>query len=105
MQLIVERDIKMHNDDVRAALHSFADYIKRNANRFITTEPDQLTPVETKDRKRRIEQLAAATENLGKDNSTTYAQFETILGALHKLGMYPTNTLLGAVAHSFGVAA
>jgi hypothetical protein len=97
-------DTKMQNHHTRAALQSFADYIKRNSGKFVTTEPNQLTPNETSRRKQHIEELAAATENLTHEDSTTYSQFETILGELHKLGMYPTNTLLSAVDRSFDVA-
>jgi hypothetical protein len=88
-----------------SALRCLAAYVGCHSDKFVRSGPDLLGPAETESRRRQIKELAAATDNLAVRSDATYGQFEVILGELHKLGMFPTNSLVSDVAHAFHAAA
>ncbi len=88
-----------------AALRAVADYVGRHSSLFASDGPQMLTPEQ---RTRRIRQIETVGEKLSslaiavEDEGVSYQQFEALLGELHKLGFFPTTSLVSDVARAFG---
>jgi hypothetical protein len=82
-----------------AALQAVADYARKNAALFVRGGP----VMGDGSQRQQIETLAGAIEKLAeptKVGSIKYQDFEAILGQLHKLGFFPENAQVSAVARA-----
>ncbi len=90
--------------DRAAALKAVAEYVLRHSHVFATDGPRMLSPEQRQRQQQRIEAVAKKVGELAvpaERGEVSYEQFETLLGELHKLGFFPTTSLVSAVAHSF----
>jgi hypothetical protein len=85
------------------ALAALADYVRTNSALFVRSGAQMLAPVETTQRRRRIEALADKLDELAataREGLIKYPEFEVVLGALHAAGFFPDGGLVSAVAQA-----
>lgn len=85
------------------ALKAVAEYALRHSALFVRDGAKLLSPELASKQKERIEAVAKEIGALAapaEQGQVTYAQFETLLGQLHKLGFFPEMSLVSAVARA-----
>lgn len=88
-----------------AALRAVADYVGQHSSLFAIDGPQLLSPEQRSQRTRRIETVGEKISSLAsvvEQDGASYQQFEGLLGELHKLGFFPTTSLVSDVARAFG---
>lgn len=86
-----------------AAMLAVAEYIRQNGKNWVRSGPAMPTAVEAA---RREQQIAMVADRLGElalsalGGEARYAQFESLLDDLHRLGFFPDIALVSAVARS-----
>ena len=83
------------------ALRCLAAYVRQHSDLFVRSGPNVPKPEESATRRRQIETLATAMEDLSTSLGATYEPFEEMLRGLHRLGMFPPNGLVSEVALAF----
>jgi|SoiMethySBSTD1v2_1073268.scaffolds.fasta_scaffold627329_1 hypothetical protein len=86
-----------------SALRALADYVRRHSALPAIDGPHMLTPQQKSQRIRHIEMVGEKISSLAsvvEEDGSCYQQFETLLGALHKLGFFPTTSLVSEVARA-----
>jgi hypothetical protein len=89
--------------EINQALIDIADYTRTHAGTFVQDGPASLSPADAARRTGKIATLADELNGLAASALTgqaLYAQFETILRSLHRLGFFPELDLVSAVARS-----
>jgi transcriptional regulator with XRE-family HTH domain len=89
--------------EVNKALVDIANYTRVHAATFVREGAAALTDVEGGRRIATISRLSDELNVLAAsalEGGALYAQFETILGALHRVGFFPDMSLVSSVAHS-----
>jgi hypothetical protein len=88
-----------------AALRAIAEYVRRHSSLFAIDGPHMLSPEQRAQRMRHIETVGEKIKSLAlavEEDGVGYQQFEALLGELHKLGFFPTTSLVSDVARAFG---
>jgi hypothetical protein len=86
-----------------SALFSIAEYTRQNAGSFASDGASLPSGDEADRRKTKIAALAEELKALGAaalNGAASYAQFEAILGGLHRLGFFPDIALVSDVARN-----
>ena len=87
-----------------SALRALAEHVKSTSSMFARSGPKLLSPLEEKERQRRIEKLGAQFEKLaeaGPQGTVSYQQAEEVLSKLRDLGKHVPNSLVKDLAQAF----
>lgn len=99
----LQRECERRRDGA-SALKAIAAYVQRHSSLFVRDGAKLWSPEQSAKQQQRIEAVAAeisALADLAAKGTTTYDQFEPLLGELHKLGFFPETSLVSAVARAF----
>jgi hypothetical protein len=91
-------------ETITDALKAVADYVLQHSSAFARDGAARWTKEQAAQQQQRIEAVGAKINALADpalQGTVTYEQFESLLGALHKLGFFPQTELISAVARAF----
>jgi hypothetical protein len=91
-------------DTITDAHKAVADYVLQHSSAFTRDGAARWTKEQAAQQQQRIEAVGAKINALADpalQGTVTYEQFESLLGALHKLGFFPQTELISAVARAF----